>query len=631
MQWLRIGWKLQELNGWVFVLASVFRTIGNPLSRSLEGPEALKTLTHHDQFASHDGDAYRCYGTPIRYFLPAFLVLLFCVQNGLGQIVAKANERDSNRFVSQPFLRINETNASYDRSEGRYYATTDRNRSSFRVSSNNPEARIFYRLVSSNDLRADSDWRVARDSSLEFPTPVPGDYRLQMALGDPRGGGSALYSVPYKVSHPIAKWLGAGLLVISSFACVTIGLVFVSGIIRTNRRLEQRVKIRTAEVIAAHQEKQKLEFELLQAQKMESLGTLAAGMAHDFNNSLCAICSNAELALLSLYHEPRRVQRHIEEVMAASHQAAELTHSLLTFAGKSPPRREAKLLQEVVGNSLRMIRSAIPASIKITSELTSQPLWSNVDETQINQVIINLVMNARDAMLDGGNLRLSLEVPSDSERTGAVLRLVDDGIGMDPATLDRVFEPFFTTKSRGKGTGLGMSMVHSIVTAHDGTVTLNSNPNEGTIVEIRLPTCPPLAVRAESTKSRLLSLKQFRGTVIVADDEQRVRKALVSMFESMGLTVIPASDGAQLIDRAKEHLKDLVLIATDCEMPEVSGVSALKDVRQLAPQVPAILFTGQGQSAEAEDELTVFMRKPFQLSSILENAKELIDRTTKRR
>ncbi len=505
------------------------------------------------------------------------------------------------------------------------YLTTDESSTRINLKSNSTESSGYlYRLVSPSDATLSHGWHNA-SSALDLPTPATGEYQIQVATYDQSLGQSPISTVEYHVAHPSMRWLRNIIVCTTSAACAVFGFMFVTGIIRTNRELERCVEERTAEAVSVHQEKQQLEFSLLHAQKMESLGTMAAGMAHDFNNSLCAITSNAELGLLSLYQSPDRVQKYLQDVLEASHQASDITQSLLTFAGKSPPKKQPGQLQRVVQNSMRMIRSAVPSSIGITA-ICDEPIWCQLDAAQMNQVIVNLTMNARDAMPNGGDL--TIEVFQDittNDRRNAVLRISDTGKGMDEATMARVFEPFYTTKARGKGTGLGMSMVHSIVTAHDGTINVDSAVDRGTVVELRFPMCQPQARTDASTKVLDQTPKrQLSGTVLIADDEPRVRSSLASVFEMAGLQVITAEDGAQLVENAKNRNGEIVLIATDLDMPGLDGASAVKTIRSTHPNLPAIIFTGQATfPRELDPNITAYLRKPFQLAEILDAARRL--------
>ena len=552
----------------------------------------------------------------------------FAIGNNSVWIASERGLIQCRQRKSRPTLVCDAAKAGLDLNDGRCYVTTEQTSSSVKLNAQSPTTNHGQFVFRYRFKKADQQakWLTATTSTISIPKLSAGDYRLQVIAYDRDLQASKQVSLEYHVSLPLVMWFRRAVVWLTSVACVAFGTLYVVNTIRTNRLLEQRVEQRTAEALAAHEDKRQLEHSLLHAQKLDSLGTMAAGIAHDFNNSLCAISSNMELASWHLDNQTDLVPKYLEASLAATHQASELTQTLLSFAGKLRPKKETTQLQDVLKDSLRMIRGVLPASVQIESDFASEPIWCDLDVTQLNQVVVNLAMNSRDAMPHGGKLQVeAFRVPpiSGKETTAAVLRIQDTGHGMDQTTLSRIFEPFFTTKARGKGTGLGMSMVHSILAAHDSEISIESQVGVGTTIEIRLPTSPK-AVRTTQEPTKTNMEQQLVGTVIVADDEPRVRKALVDVLSETGLLTIGVEDGKQLIESATTHRANLVLIAADIDMPHVDGITAVKTIREAIPNVPAIIFSGQATIfGNLEDSQTVFLQKPFRLNQLLDHAKRL--------
>ena len=472
----------------------------------------------------------------------------------------------------------------------------------------------------------DDQWNTSSQPLIEFATPPVGKYALEVGVLDRDLSPSELLKVDYEVRPPYADLARTGIVYLSFMVCACLGLFYVVKSKRLNAELEKRVRQRTKEMRAAHTEKESLHAELLQAQKLESLGTMAAGMAHDFNNTLCAIVSNAELGLMML-HNRDRVRSSLQEVVAASEQAAGLTRSLLTFAGRSSASRHPVRLERIVADGVKMIRGTIPATVQVKLDLPTSPIWCDVDEGQVKQVLINLAVNAIDAMPSGGSLKVEVKTASAEEGDEASLRVSDSGTGMSGDVIAHIFEPFYTNKPRGKGTGLGLSIVHTIVTAHGGRIVVDSNPSEGTTFDVRLPLCSTPALIGYGSQDANASPSTFPelGTIIVADDEARVRKTLVNAISTMRMEVRGVSDGQELVEVAEEQAESLALVVADVDMPKLTGVDALLQLREMDPDLPAIVITGMPGPIppEAYDGPTVLLRKPFSLRELLGEAQRL--------
>lgn len=396
------------------------------------------------------------------------------------------------------------------------------------------------------------------------------------------------------------------------------------------------------EDITAHKQfeldKARLELELRQAQKMEAIGTLASGVAHDFNNLLTAIYGHVEIARAHLPNEHPALES-LEMIDQASTQGSNVTRSLLTFAHKSPSTKEPIELTGLIRESVRMLHRLLPASIEMTQQVTGDSeVWVYADATQIQQVLMNLAINARDAMDGGGRLRINLRLDDDAQsetesppgetanRGHAVLVLEDTGEGMTPETLERIYEPFFTTKPRGAGTGLGLAVVHGIITEHDGQIDVESHPGSGTRMTIRLPICDaPDKPDAQDPRAR--AGKTRTGRIILAEDNEFVRTIMASTLKAEGYEVICATDGEDAMNQfnATNGAADLVIL--DLDMPKETGQSCLARIKDQRKDMPAIVITGNVNlllKRPPGDESTPVMTKPFQMSQLIDKVNGLL-------
>jgi two-component system cell cycle sensor histidine kinase/response regulator CckA len=387
----------------------------------------------------------------------------------------------------------------------------------------------------------------------------------------------------------------------------------------------------------SEEERAKLEAQLRHAQKMEAIGTLAGGIAHDFNNLLTAIQGSVELARASLPGDHPAADA-LQTVAQAARQGSGVTRSLLTFSRRAVTEKSPVDLCDVVDESTRLLRRVVPASIDIIAELPHQtPVWVNADATQIQQVLMNLAVNARDAMPDGGRLRITLRrkpaETSPRHRRGdsvpdaamAVLVVEDSGTGMSEKVRARVFEPFFTTKPRGRGTGLGMSVIHGIITDHAGRIDVESELGRGTRVTIELPCCdPPDAPSARSDERD--AVVGHGETVILVDDNDEVRTIMTSALQSAGYQVVPARDGGEAAEEFRRHQTTARLAVLDLDLPKKSGQACFEDIRRARPDMPAIFITGS-VDLELDDEQadkTLLLRKPFAMTELVASVGKML-------
>lgn len=364
------------------------------------------------------------------------------------------------------------------------------------------------------------------------------------------------------------------------------GAVIVFQDITERRRLEQ--------------EKETLRGQLVQSQKMEAIGQLAGGIAHDFNNILTVIMGFGNiLQKKTADNEPLR--GYVDHVIEAAERAAHLTRSLLVFSRKQAMNPKPEKLNEIVRNVEKFLKRVIGENVELETDFKEEDLLVRVDSNQIEQVLMNLATNARDAIGSEGRLVIQTEsVELDNSfikshgygRVGpfALLSVTDTGSGMDKATCTKIFDPFFTTKETGKGTGLGLSIVYGIVKQHSGYINVYSEPGHGTTFRIFLPLLASGEVVAPKT---VLPYPQGgTETILLAEDEPSIRSLLATTLRDFGYTVIEAEDGSDALARFKEHQDDVHLLVFDVIMPKKGGTETYEEIRKLRPGVKILFLTG---------------------------------------
>jgi len=346
-------------------------------------------------------------------------------------------------------------------------------------------------------------------------------------------------------------------------------------------------------------EREQAEAQLRHAQKLEAIGQLAGGIAHDFNNILTVIVGHGNLMEMSLQGDDPLRER-LRPIMSAAEKAAQLTQSLLTFSRKQVMRSQLTDLNDIVQGVNRLLVRGIGENIRLQTVLSRTPLCVNADRGQLEQVLMNLITNGRDALPNGGEITVetglttvagSAGVGSPAPGVYALLSVTDTGVGMDEETRQRVFEPFFTTKEAGKGTGLGMAIVHGIITQHGGFVEVDSAPGRGTSFKVYLP----LAERGEAAAAGAGAEPPLKGgneTVLLVEDEPSVRSLMASVLTQYGYQVLPARDGAEAVELFAAHRERIALVILDLVMPKKSGKEALDEMRRLAPGVAALFCSG---------------------------------------
>ncbi len=380
-------------------------------------------------------------------------------------------------------------------------------------------------------------------------------------------------------------------------------------------------------------ERVQLQHDLAQAQKLEAIGRLAGGVAHDFNNILTAILGSAELLLLDT-PQGASAREEVEIIRDAAQRAQELIRQLLAFSARQVLRPAVTDLNDLIKNLSRMLRRLIGEDLALTAELADGLGAVRVDPGQVEQVLVNLAVNARDAMPDGGRLTIrteNVEMTDSGELPDGryvLIEVVDTGSGMDAATLARVFEPFFTTKARGKGTGLGLATVYGIVRQSGGQVAVSSTLGTGTTFRIHLPrvdspvepsrAAPPVALPAAGTE-----------TVLVAEDEQIVRVLIRKVLEQAGYTVLLAGGGAEALQLAERHTGPIHLLVTDVVMPGMSGRELARRLLERRPDTKVLYVSGYADVAVERhgvlDPGTAFMQKPFSPSALAQRVRDVLD------
>jgi two-component system cell cycle sensor histidine kinase/response regulator CckA len=374
--------------------------------------------------------------------------------------------------------------------------------------------------------------------------------------------------------------------------------------------------------LANERSERQMRAELSQAQKMEAVGRLASGVAHDFNNLLVVILSCSQFLLEELPEGDHR-RAVAEEIRRAGQRAARLVAQLLAFARKSPGHPVHTDLNAVVRAIESLVRRTIGEDIEVSFALAPDPWPLRIDPSQLEQVILNLAVNARDAMPNGGRLRIEtanmdpFAVGADaSELPGrsVILRVSDTGCGMTPEVLSKVFEPFFTTKEQGKGTGLGLSTVFGIVQQANGSVSVASEPWKGSTFTIHLPVCGAEA-GAESSRESPRAVQGNGAAVLLVEDENGVREVASRVLSRRGFRVIEARNGAEALLRLDDAKVDLVL--TDVVMPGISGPELAARLHRVHPQLPVVFMSGYTDRQGVWDGGTVVVPKPFTEETLL--------------
>jgi len=381
----------------------------------------------------------------------------------------------------------------------------------------------------------------------------------------------------------------------------------------------------------AEEEKIQIQGQLLQAQKMEAIGILAGGVAHDFNNLLTAIQVSADLAMMQI--EPADpLYKDLQEINNVSSRAADLARQLLLFSRKHPMEPSILSLNNVINNLLKMLHRLIGEEVKIVTVLEND-LWNlKADRCTLEQVVMNLTVNARDAMDGSGLITIKTEnVELDhgssqavtESRPGQFVRLsvIDNGLGMARETLEHIFEPFFSTKGQGKGTGLGLSVVYGIVKQHDGWITVRSEKGKGTTFEVYLPANHKDDASEDIFQSPWQAMKGTGKRILFVEDERSVREFVVRGLDKIGYKVFPAATGKEALEIFQNEKADFHLVVSDVVLPDLTGVELAEKIKTANPGLPVLLSSGYTDHKSQWDDIQQkgyrFLQKPYDLTDLL--------------
>lgn len=377
-----------------------------------------------------------------------------------------------------------------------------------------------------------------------------------------------------------------------------------------------------------------LEEQLRRAQRMETIGQLAGGVAHDFNNLITAIFGHVAMGLEHLPpdHPSARSLHAIEKV---AQQGNRVTRGLLSFSKHSVGDKRVVDLCRIVEEATRLVRAIISASIRMSVHIPrEEPVFIFADDAQLQQVILNIAVNARDAMPEGGDLEITVigDAGAVHENDGgyALLRISDTGVGIATELQDRIFDPFFTTKDRTYGTGLGLSIVHGIISEHGGLIRVHSAPQRGAMFEILLPrksTPPGTPLRAAPASTTPRGSGEL---ILVAEDHEQIRELIGANLRSLGYSVLLASNGEEFLDTYRAHRTNASLALVDADLPKCTGIECVRRIRAENDQIPVIIATGAVDVPvdELKDENTIVLRKPYRMQMLAERVAALVKRTT---
>ncbi|MCI5106942.1 MAG: ATP-binding protein [Pseudomonadales bacterium] len=382
-------------------------------------------------------------------------------------------------------------------------------------------------------------------------------------------------------------------------------------------------------------EKKRLEAQLAQTHKLEAIGQLAGGIAHDFNNSLQVIIGFCELARIKL--QGKEGSKELEKIHESGQRAQKLVSQLLAFSRRQHLESRPMDLSRAVEESLHLVQRIIGENIILQHSGPEHSLQIVADPTQIEQVILNLCINARDAIHENGSISIELSQVSldeqfcqqqDEIEAGkyAKLSIIDTGCGMDTATREKIFEPFYTTKEAGKGTGLGLSSVLGIVQQHNGFVTVSSEPGQGSRFDVYLPLDDSAVMRSKAARPR--NCQPGSGTILLTEDNEMVRTVTRELLKQGGYEVIEAGSSEQAIKQFEKHQGEICLVILDVIMPHMQGPRLSARLRELRPELPVLFITGQAKEGLDLDNLpeahSGFIQKPFQQSELLAAVESLL-------
>jgi signal transduction histidine kinase/CheY-like chemotaxis protein len=392
--------------------------------------------------------------------------------------------------------------------------------------------------------------------------------------------------------------------------------------------------------IRAEQARRDLEEKMQQAQRLESLGVMAGGITHDFNNLLTPILGDASLALLDLPSDsPARIR--IEKIQKAAHRAAALTNQMLAYSGQGPVLIEPIDLSQLVEEMRQLLEGAVSGRAVLVSDLADDLPAVEADATQLSQVVMNLITNASEAVEEGAGrivLRTGIVEAEKVDRpslygidelkpgTYVFVEVIDDGSGMDDKTKARIFDPFFTTKFTGRGLGLAAAL--GIVRSHDGAIEIDSAVGRGTRFRVLIPSADRPVIRRAPPVS-LSADWRASGTVLVIDDDEGVRDMVGETLRRVGLTVLLAGGGLEGVEIFRRHADEIRAVVLDRTMPDIGSEEAFDEIRRIRPDARVILISGRSEERATwhflDRGLDAFLHKPFEPVTLLDRIRRILE------
>jgi signal transduction histidine kinase len=430
----------------------------------------------------------------------------------------------------------------------------------------------------------------------------PGRADLSMGAASGTAGSAILYFVT----------LGCSVLAVHGLVDFTVDRLREHSQVVSRLNAEKRTREREAQ----------LAVQLEEAQRLEALGRLAGGVAHDFNNLLTVLMGCAELAEMQLEKSPQATLRALRELQTAADRGASLTAQLLDFASRRPAKPRNVDLNQAVRNAGKLLERLLEASVDLRVETADEPCVVHVDPNGLERLLLNLAVNARDAMPKGGVLRLALTIAKQDGIEIALLEVSDSGTGIASRDLPHIFEPFFTTKARGKGTGLGLASVYGIVKQSQGQIEVDSREGAGTTFRVSWP-----RVHADPTDPRRISVAPDGGgeLILLVDDDAEVRSVALAHLEGAGYVVLTAASGEEALETLQQHRTTVRMLVSDVSMPGMSGVELARRVHEQLPQVPILLISGYSEELQGKPERGRFLPKPFSGQRLLSEVRQALD------
>jgi two-component system cell cycle sensor histidine kinase/response regulator CckA len=383
-------------------------------------------------------------------------------------------------------------------------------------------------------------------------------------------------------------------------------------------------------------ELRQLESQLRQAQKTEAIGTLAGGIAHDFNNILTALMGYATLIQMKL-DTKNPLRSYVDEVLLASEKAVDLTQSLLAFSRKQSVTLVPVNMNHTIKEAAKLLRRLLTEDIELRTYLADANTIVMADKSQMDQILFNLVTNARDAMPKGGTLTIETAIAVIDDAFIRVhgfgdsgnyvqIKITDTGMGMDEITRQKIFDPFFTTKEVGKGTGLGLATVYGIVKSHNGYITVDSALHKGSVFHIYIP---HVTLKVDETEDTVIPIKRGKETILIAEDNEGVRRFMREVLQKYGYIIREAVDGEDAIERFKEH-RDIDLVIIDSVMPRKNGRETYEEIHNMDPHVKVLFTSGYTKDIVLdkgiEEKEFDFIAKPLSLNKLLQKVREVLDK-----